>query len=211
MKSNTVRVVLFATAVSLLALQADRARAQGEFLNRGESGVGLEVSGQFSLDPGYYTPDGVLAGALGYSFWGCVDPGVEVQNAVGKYANNQTVFAYGVTVHPLKFVLQLPVQPFASFAHFSSSGVGGTSEGLGVYGRIPAAKNVFIVPRASVAWSDLSNSEAVYAADITSAVRLATRTLLTVGMGYERTDFGDGFISFGIGLVELEPPHKRHR
>lgn len=208
MQSNNTRVVFLAAAVLLVVLPINRARAQGEYLRLKEFGA----EAQFV----YATASGLSAAgvAAGFSFWGCLDPGIQVLRYSGSRTYSYTVYAVGATAHPFKPLIQSPLQPYVSFSYLSAERDRGSgpSESIGLYAQAPLAKEFMLVPDAFLAWSQVDPGPSVEMSGGGIGIGIKTSSSLMVVLSARYTDQGrgDGVGWFGIGLLEIQPNRFGH-
>jgi hypothetical protein len=208
MSSNKTRVVVLATAVLLFALEADQAHAQGEYLRFRE--FGAEAQFVYVSSP-TLSAAGVAAG---FSFWGCLDPEVEVLRYSGSNMSGIIVYGVGATAHPLKPFVRSPIQPYASFAYMSAERDrgNGSSEALGVYAQARPSQGLIFVPNLFLAWSDVGpvSSEALTGGGIGLGIKASPEIMIVLDVQFTSQKHDDAIVSFGIGVLEVQRPPYGH-
>jgi hypothetical protein len=147
-----------------------RLQAQGEFLDRGQSGFGLDVLGLAG------NGDAGLATGAGYSIGGMFDIGLSLditwlnEEEWGPSAESRG-WGPGIAIHALRQsdVIPVSVALFASYIKYKYNGANyvrpgwiikseNTSLGLAVYHKLYAGPRLTVIPLAELAYSTVTQS-----------------------------------------------------
>lgn len=197
------------TVITVIVVLPFEVRAQGEFLSKGESGGGLAVFG--------VSGDGLkgVQGSAGVSHKAIFDFGFHYSYLDGGDAGaNTNGLAVTGDLHLTKLIAPRAPVVVASIGYanshhnYSDSDVRGLTIGTGIYYRIPAARNIHVIPHVAISAVLADGTHTAGTAGISYAVR-SKESIVSMQIGFlVSEDLTAGMIGLGLARVN---PHRRWR